>query len=156
MGASKHIKTGLTPMQESFIREFCLDRNQTQAALRAGYGKGVNRMTAQGRGRDLMRQPNIRKAIDAQIAKLGKKTETDSQWVRRRLREEAEDTTIAAAARVRAIELIGKLNGDFVEDRKNNRSPLADMETSDLERLERAIAGLPDCVEPGEPGPTTH
>ena len=54
------------------------------------------------------------------------KTETDSEWVRRRLKEEADDFSEFAShsARIRALELVATLNGDFEIDNKQQKQAI--------------------------------
>lgn len=76
----------LTPKQSAFVREYLIDLNATQAAVRAGYSKkSANEFAGQ-----LMAKPHIKAAIDAAIAKRSQKTEIDSEWVLRRLALEAD------------------------------------------------------------------
>lgn len=100
----------------SFIREYAVDKNGTQAAIRAGYSA----KTAHAQAHRLLSNAEVRAAVDALLVAQAAKTETSSEWVRRRLREEAEDFSefSSQSARVRAIELVGKLNGDFEKDNK--------------------------------------
>lgn len=55
----------MTPKQQSFVTEYLIDKNATQAAIRAGYSKH----TAYSQGERLLRNAEIRSAIDAGIAK---------------------------------------------------------------------------------------
>lgn len=74
-----------------------------------------------------MKISKIQAAITKRLSELAIVTETDAQWVRRRLKEEAEDFSefSSHAARVRAIELVAKLNGLFAEDNKQKGGELA-------------------------------
>jgi phage terminase small subunit len=137
----------LTERQLAFVNEYAVDRNGTQAAIRAGYSKRSAKQTA---SRSLTKD-DVRVAVDAALSRLAAATETSSEWVRRRLKQEGEDfETGNPASRVRAVELVGRLNGDFVEDRRNARLPLESFGTAQLQELERALAerisaaGVPD------------
>ncbi len=112
----------LTDKQAAFAREYCVDKNATQAAIRAGYAK----KSAAQMGEELLRKPDVRAAVDALLAKLAEKTETEAEWVRRRLKEEADDYSEFAthSGRIRALELVGKINGIFEQDNKQKASPL--------------------------------
>lgn len=57
---------GLNPKQAAFVREYLIDRNATQAAIRAGYSA----KTARSVGSENLTKPDIRAAIDAESAKL--------------------------------------------------------------------------------------
>lgn len=75
----------MTPKQEQFVREYLIDLNATQAAIRAGYSA----KTAGAVGHELLKKPEIIEAIDA--AKIERSTETkiDAAWVLKRLADEA-------------------------------------------------------------------
>jgi phage terminase small subunit len=104
----------LTDKQKAFAHEYMVDKNATKAAIRAGYSK----KTASSQGERLLRNAEVRAAVDAGLQRLAEETETEAQWVRRRLREEATDFTEFAShsARIRALELLGKINGIFEID----------------------------------------
>ena len=135
----------LPPRRAAFVREYCIDRNATQAAIRAGY----SRPTAYAQASRLFRNVQVRAAIDQQLAVLAEKTDTSAQWVRERLRAEADDRSERSShsARVRAIELIGRLNGDFEKDNKQRAGVFEDVPTDVLTEIEqklRAISGRSD------------
>ena len=76
----------LTPKQSAFVREYLIDLNATQAAIRAGYSKkSANEFAGQ-----LMAKPHIKAAVEAAIAKRAEKTEYDAEWVLKRLGLEAD------------------------------------------------------------------
>lgn len=112
----------LTDKQAAFVREYLVDSNATQAAIRAGYPP----RSAGQQGERLLKKDEIRAAVDALMAKLAEKTETDAEWVLRRLKEEADDYSEFAthSGRIRALELVGKINGAFERDNKQKASPL--------------------------------
>lgn len=56
----------LTTKQQRFVEEYCVDWNGTQAGIRAGYAK----KTAAAEASRLLRNVNIRKAIDARLDEL--------------------------------------------------------------------------------------
>lgn len=62
---------GLSDKERQFVSEFLVDKNQTQAALRAGYAKSAARVTAT----KLMKRPPVRAAIEAALQKVAKKAE---------------------------------------------------------------------------------
>ena len=73
---------------------------------------------------ELLTKPDILRLIETKLAAIAKTTETEAEWVRRRLREEATDFSKSStlAARVRAVELIAKLNGQFELDNRQKNS----------------------------------
>jgi phage terminase small subunit len=54
----------LTPKQSLFIQEYLIDKNATQAAIRAGYSK----KTAKSIGQENLTKPDIKNAIDSLLA----------------------------------------------------------------------------------------
>lgn len=105
-----------TPKQAAFIAEYLVDKNATQAAIRAGYSA----RTAASIGEENLRKPDIRAAIDEALRRLAEATMTEAEWVRGRLRQEATELGPDAShsARVRALELLGKINGLFEMDNR--------------------------------------
>ncbi len=103
----------LTPKQERFVQEYLIDLNATQAAIRAGYSV----KTARQVGTENLSKPVISDAIERARNARSERTEMTADWVLEQLREEATDRTEEAShsARVRALELIGKHLGMFVE-----------------------------------------
>lgn len=60
----------MTPKQEMFVREYLVDLNATQAAIRAGYSE----RTAQEIGAENLSKPMIKAAIDEAIKARGERT----------------------------------------------------------------------------------
>ena len=59
----------LTPQQRLFVHEYLLDRNATQAAIRAGYSP----KTAASQGSDLLKVPKVRDLVNAGLERLEKR-----------------------------------------------------------------------------------
>lgn len=116
--------SGLNDKQAAFVREYLVDFNATQAAVRAGYSK----RTAGSQAHDLLKKPEIQAALKDGQKRLAEITETEAEWVRRRLKEEATDYTEFAShsARIRALELLGKINGVFEADNKQKNEGAAE------------------------------
>jgi phage terminase small subunit len=122
----------LTAKQEAFVEEYLVDRNATQAAIRAGYSQ----KTAADIGRQLLRKTPVREAIDARQAQISKKLRIDAEWVERQLvrnhREAHKGQPIVnnegevvgyrkdLAASNKALELLGRRTGGFVEQKQLN------------------------------------
>lgn len=106
----------LNDKQAAFVREYLADFNATQAAIRAGYSA----KTAGQIGHELLKKPEVQQRLREFQQKAAEKTETEAEWIRRRLKEEATDFTEFAShsARIRALELLGKINGIFELDNK--------------------------------------
>lgn len=73
----------LTAKQEAFVREYMVDLNATQAAIRAGYSEKTSRSI----GQENLTKPVILARIQALQAERAKKLELDADWVLRRLKE---------------------------------------------------------------------
>lgn len=67
----------LTPKQDLFVKEYLIDLNATQAALRSGYSP----KTAEAIGFENLRKPMIAEAIQKQMDKRSKKTEITAEMV---------------------------------------------------------------------------
>lgn len=73
--------SALTPKQERFVDEYLVDLNATRAAIRAEYSK----RTAEQQGSRLLRNDQVRAAIDARKAKRAEKVEVKAEDVLREL-----------------------------------------------------------------------
>ncbi|WP_028589436.1 terminase small subunit [Paenibacillus massiliensis] len=74
-----------TEKQETFIREYMVDLNATQAAIRAGYSP----KTASEQGSRLLSNVKVRARIDELISARKEKLELDAEWVLNRLMQVA-------------------------------------------------------------------
>lgn len=119
----------LTDRQYRFVSEYLKDCNGKQAAIRAGYAAGSAEVSASR----LLSQDKVRKIVDEHQAKLREKdkqaAESISDKIRRRLWEEADDFSEFAShsARIRALELLGKIYGEFIIDNKQKTDGLSDI-----------------------------
>jgi phage terminase small subunit len=84
--ARKKRSSGMTAKQAAFVREYLIDLNATQAAIRAGYSA----KTANVQAVEIMATPRVKAAIDAAIANRSQETKIDAAWVLKRLAMEAE------------------------------------------------------------------
>lgn len=122
--ATTQAKPGkLRDKQAAFVREYLVDKNATQAAIRAGYSP----RTAASIGEENLRKPEIRAAIDAGLADLASRVGITAERVlRERARlaffdprklldaegnpkpmHELDDDTAAAIAGVEVVEMKG-------------------------------------------------
>lgn len=76
----------LTAKQAAFVKEYLIDLNATQAAMRAGYSKRTANPTACR----LLIDPLVQAAIAEAMQARSERTGIDSDWVLRRLAEESE------------------------------------------------------------------
>ena len=106
-------KDALTDRQQKFVEEYLVDFNASRSALAAGYAESG----AHVEGCRLLKNPKVRKAIDAGQERDAAALQITREWVLERLRLEAsgelEDSS--AGARIKATELLGKHLGMFTE-----------------------------------------
>lgn len=79
--ATEEWENELTPKQRAFVREYLLDLNATQAAIRAGYSEN----TAAAIGAENLTKPNIASAIEAAMNLRAKRTDITADRVLREL-----------------------------------------------------------------------
>jgi phage terminase small subunit len=77
--------------QGQFVREYLIDLNATQAAIRAGYSA----KTAHVNGPRLLTHAEVSRAIEAAKAERAAKNGLDADWVLSRLRRVAERCLVA-------------------------------------------------------------
>ena len=99
-------KEELTPKQAAFVREYLVDLNATQAAIRAGYSQ----KTAGQQGEALLKKLEIQQAVKEAQSVRAAKVDLQAVHVLEGLLKEArrEDERSSHGARVRAWELLGK------------------------------------------------
>lgn len=99
----------MTPKQAAFVREYLIDLNATQAAIRAGYSEG----TAKQQGSRLLTNVDVAQAISEAQAERADKCDIDALWVLR----EAKATYHAARAADKLSEAVSalKLVGTHVD-----------------------------------------
>ena len=94
----------LTPKQEAFVREYMIDLNATQAAIRAGYSeKTANRIGAEN-----LTKPVIQQAIQEQRKAIEEKCAVTVEWIVSQIAQIAQDEEVKTADRLKALELLGK------------------------------------------------
>jgi phage terminase small subunit len=96
----------MTPKQQLFVREYLVDLNATQAAIRAGYSE----RTAGQMGFDLLRNPKLAAAVQAGMDKRAAKVELTAEEVLadiKRIAKKAEESADWGAA-LKGRELLGK------------------------------------------------
>ena len=124
----------LTDKQKEFVRQYLVDLNATQAAIRAGYSM----KTAYRQGADLLQKTSIREAIEKAQAKRARRVEVTQDYVLsnlvdvvERTKQRAPDTdrkgeqvtdeegravwTFDSKNANRALELLGKHLGIFTD-----------------------------------------
>lgn len=106
-------RSGLTPRQKAFVREYLVDMNATQAAIRAKYSA----KTAEQQGPRLLGNVGVAAAIAAAQAKRSAKVELTAEMVVRGLLREAngEGPDTNPGARVSAFGLLAKHLGMLID-----------------------------------------
>lgn len=104
--ASQAGSADLTPKQAAFVTEYLIDRNATQAAIRAGYSSN----TAESQGSRLLSKAKIKSELDRRGAKIAKNREITAELVLNGLLTEAEriGTNSSHGARVAAWRALGE------------------------------------------------
>jgi phage terminase small subunit len=99
----------LNDKQRAFAREYGVDRNATQAAIRAGYSK----QTAYAQGQRLLKHAEVRRFVDAEANRIAQRVDLTKE----RLVAELWDAFLDAkakdqkAAMTRLGELLAKMHG---------------------------------------------
>jgi phage terminase small subunit len=102
---------GLSPRQAAFVREFLLDTNATQAAIRAGYAPGPGACVT---GSRLLRNPKIWDAIRDGQSQAAEQAKLTRERIVEGLLDIAEHGR-SESARVAAWTALGKSIGIFVD-----------------------------------------
>ncbi|MEL6895363.1 MAG: terminase small subunit [Planctomycetota bacterium] len=101
----------LTPKQEAFCREYLIDLNRTQAAIRAGYSA----RTARSQGQRLLTKVDIQKFVEQLKGERSDRTNREADDVLRMLWEVAEDLDNKTSDRLKSLELLGKHHVMFTD-----------------------------------------
>lgn len=101
--------TAMTPKQEAFIREYLVDLNATQAAIRAGYSK----RSAHVIGHENLTKPKIAAAIEVAMEERSKRTEITTDYVLEGIRDtiercRGEGDEFNPGQALKGFELLGK------------------------------------------------
>lgn len=73
----------LTKKQQMFVKEYLVDLNATQAAVRAGYSK----KSAMEQSYQLIRNPSVSAAIQTEMDKRSKKTDIKAEYILETIKE---------------------------------------------------------------------
>ena len=139
----------LTAKQAAFVREYLIDRNATQAAIRAGYSAD----TAQQQGSRLLLNVVVKRALEAKERHLQAKAEMTVERVAQMLlddREMARQLGQPSAA-VTAAMGVAKLYGLIVDKTQNENRNIPADELPDAE-LARIAAGGSDRTDTAKGG----
>ncbi len=94
----------MKPKQARFVAEFLKDQDATKAARRAGYSA----KTARVQGPRLLRNLEIRAAIDAKLSAISEKCELSAEKIIKRIEDIAFDQLADPKNVLKACELLGK------------------------------------------------
>lgn len=99
-------KMALTAKQQMFVKEYQVDRNATQAAIRAGYSKH----TANEQGCRLLANVSVAAVLDRQTKKIAAKVDISAQDVLQSIKDIRADARAADkySDALKANELLGK------------------------------------------------
>lgn len=130
----------LTPREEAFVEHYYVSKNAEQSAIKAGFSP----RNARGNATRILKRPQVQEALKQKLDEAAAEVKSDAKWVRSRLVEEATDYTDKAtqSARVKAIELVGRLNGDFELDNKQKAGIFENVPTEVLEQIKEKLRGI--------------
>jgi phage terminase small subunit len=106
----------MTPKRARFCAEYLVDLNAAAAARRAGYSA----RTANSTGYELLQAPDVQAEIARLQAERAARTELSQDFVVRELMKVASQEDVTENAKVRALELLGKHQGMFVEKHEHD------------------------------------
>lgn len=136
MAKVEDFSRGLTDRQMRFVTEYLKDCNGRQAAIRAGYSIKTSGVQASR----LLTNANVQKEIKIRQDALREKEETVSERIRRRLWEESEDYSefSSHSARIRALEILAKIHGEFALDNRQKGEGAAEF----LRSIKAQVVGV--------------
>lgn len=139
------------PKWEAFCQAYAIHNNGAKAAMEVGYAPSGSKSAASVRASGLMKKPEIKARIaeiqQGLMKKASQAVQLDRAWVLDRLKQNADlalDEKDRSAAN-RALELLGKELGMFVDRKQILVGPL---EALDAHRLQRLLA-LAEAAEQG-------
>lgn len=94
----------LTAKQEAFIKEYLVDLNATQAAIRAGYSE----KTAYSQGQRLLKNVETEKAIQSAMNKRSQKLQISAEYVLNKLKDITDSDEEKTTDRLKGLELLGR------------------------------------------------
>ena len=115
----KH-SNSLNARQTAFVQEYLIDKNATQAAIRAGYSK----RTAKSQGQRLLTHVDIDRLVTNELAKMSEDAGISAEAVIatiKRLLKTAEDKGNVHAA-LKACDMLAKHLGMYIERVESNHA----------------------------------
>lgn len=133
----------LTPKQALFVKEYLIDLNATQAAIRAGYAPN----NASEQAYQLLRKTTVADAIAAAQAERAEKCEIDALWVLKEAKSTYEaarqDSDLKAATS--ALRLVG-IHVDVQAFKEKVEHDATDNFVDALTKARGRVKGNPDEV----------
>lgn len=128
----------LNAKQRAFVREYLIDRNGTQAAIRAGYSAH----TAQEQSSRLLSNVMIRKLVDATEQQHAARCEVSIEKLTAELYEDRElaRQNGQPAAAVSALMGVAKLHGLLIDKKEIRSGPLDAKSDDELDAIIRRTA----------------
>lgn len=123
----------LTAKQAAFCREYMIDRNATQAAIRAGYSA----KTAGAIGDENLKKPEISEEITKLEKQHAEAVGVTVQDVIGGFLKEAKNPEARPQERINAWDKIGKHLGIYEADNKQKGDPRADLDEKLLDLLSK-------------------
>jgi phage terminase small subunit len=95
----------MTPKQEAFVREYLIDLNATQAAIRAGYSEA----TAYSQGQRMLKNVEVAAALTEAKEQRAEKCDIDALWVLREAKDlyQAARTAEKLSDAATALKMVG-------------------------------------------------
>lgn len=100
----------LTPKQLLFCKEYLIDLNATQAAIRAGYSE----KTAYSIGEENLKKPDLAKFIQDQMDKRAKKVDITAEYVLETIKK-----TVERCSQAEPVLINGEPSGEYKFDAAN-------------------------------------
>lgn len=129
------MKDKLTAKQRAFVEEYIKDWNATQAAIRAGYAASCARWT----GCTNLTKPNIRQAIARKTAEIRKESIATRRQRQAFWTQTYQDSQQNMSDRLRASELLGKSEADFIDRTEHSFDGLPPPTEEAIERSRRRV-----------------
>ena len=106
--------SNLTPKQEQFCREYVIDFNATQAAIRAGYSENG----AEVQAHRMLSNANIQELIKSLQDTTAEKLQITKEMIVENIKSIAFSETAKDRDRLAGSELLGKVLGIFEKDNR--------------------------------------